>query len=164
MQPYIYIWLNPLWEPHPDEAVDWGSCVVLGLVSGESCMKRSMWSGPSHPPPPKANSKNRNTTVKQKATLADMRLRFLFGVGFLVPNAEKYLCKIYPLASTETAFPDKIYIYLKRLSDATKVYPVLSSSYKRLSGVFHALSGRFGKARTKFDQAIEFAKVNLLGY
>ena len=49
----------------------------------------------------------------------------LFGVGFLLPNAEEHLSKVYPHAWTQKILPDKIYIYLKRLSEATKVYTVL---------------------------------------
>jgi len=106
------------------------------------------------------NINHADTNETERTKLAYMRLQFLFGVGFLLPDAEKYLSKVYPLAWTQKILPDKIYIYLKRLSEATKVYTVLTSCYKRLSGVFHALSGRLTKASVKFEQAIDFGTSN----
>ena len=53
--------------------------------------------------------------------------------------------------------PDKLYRYLKILSNATKTFAILTSSYKRLSGIFHALSKNYPKAKMKFEQSVAFA-------
>ena len=86
------------------------------------------------------NCNHSHTSDKDNIMLGNMRLRFLFGFGFLVPDAETYLSKIYPLGWVNKHFPDKLYRYLKVLSEATKTFAVLTPLYKRLSGIFHALS------------------------
>jgi class 3 adenylate cyclase len=93
--------------------------------------------------------------------LVRLRMRIVFGLGFLVPHATKYLSHVYPIEERHLVM-NKIYSHLKVLSGGTRVFRILIPSYKRLSGIFHALEGRHRLAATKWKQAAgEASKQNM---
>jgi class 3 adenylate cyclase/tetratricopeptide (TPR) repeat protein len=91
--------------------------------------------------------------TKARHELVNVRMAFLFGSGFLIPNAVDYLSCLYPVTDANKVL-DIVYKLLKRLSATCHTYRVLNPLYKRLSARFHVFNDTRRISSMKWKQGL----------